>query len=597
MTGRLLLSAVVGAIVAAEEPVDLMAAVGRTAAERELDELLSAEWDRQMRESPEWASRLGDLRFNRRWTDLSPEAIDRRRQADQGMLARLKQIETDQLSELSRLNLRLYQGELQIRLDEHRFKAYLLPINQLDGVQDANSLADALRFETRRDFEDWIHRLRALPKSIDQVIVLLREGIKSGIVYPRVVIQRVPPQIEKQIVREPKHSLFYKPFRSIPDDISSLDADRFGLEAAAQLRTRVIPAYRRLLAVVRDEYLPASHDAVGVWQMPSGRGFYAHRARRYTTTELTPDEIHEIGLREVRRIRGEMQKIVQELAFEGTFAGFLEHLRTDRSHYFSNPNDLLAAYRECCKRIDPELPKLFHRLPKFRYGIEPIPSNKAPDTTTAYYRPPSGDGRRPGTYFVNLYKPEARPKFEIEALSLHESVPGHHLQISLAMELDNLPQFRRYGGFTAFVEGWGLYSEKLGEELGLYRDPYSKFGQLTYEMWRAVRLVVDTGMHVKRWSRRRAIDFFADHTAKSLLDIENEIDRYIVWPGQALAYKIGEMKIRELRARAETALGDDFDVRDFHDAVLKNGAVPLDVLEQQVADWLATEPDLRSPKE
>jgi prolyl oligopeptidase len=281
-----------------------------------------------------------------------------------------------------------------------------------------------------------------------------------------------------------------------------------------------------------------------------------------------------------------MEAIQKQVGYEGSFQEFLTFLRTDKQFYFDDPNDLLQAYKECCQRIDPQLPNLFSRLPEIPYEIVPIPAQMAPDTTTAYYQPPAADGSRPGGYYVNLYRPEVRPKYEIEALSLHESVPGHHFQIALAMEIDDIPEFRRYGGYTAFIEGWGLYSEKLGEELGLYKDPYSKFGQLTYEMWRAVRLVVDTGMHTMEWTRQDAIDFFAANTAKTLLDIENEVDRYIAWPGQALAYKIGELKIRELRAKAEQKQGDQFDVRKFHDVVLRNGAVPLDVLEEQVNHWL-----------
>ncbi|HTN04853.1 MAG TPA: DUF885 domain-containing protein, partial [Planctomycetaceae bacterium] len=326
---------------------------------------------------------------------------------------------------------------------------------------------------------------------------------------------------------------------------------------------------------------------VGVWQVPQGGPLYSFAARQFTTTSLTPDQIHEIGLQEVSRIRAGMETIRQQVGFQGTLPEFFEHLRTAPEFRFEKPQDLLQAYQAFCKRVDPLLTRVFRKLPRIPYGVEAIPEHMAPDTTTAYYRPPAADGTRAGTYFVNLYQVETRPKYEIAALSLHEAVPGHHLQIALATEMEHVPTFRRFTGFTAYVEGWALYSESLGDELGVYDDPYSKFGQLTYEMWRAVRLVVDTGIHHKHWSRDRAITFFRDNAAKSEQDIVNEIDRYISWPGQALAYKIGELKIRELRRKCQAELGDRFDLREFHDVVLRNGAVPLSVLEELVDEWLA----------
>ena len=549
--------------------------------------IFESEWQRTLRDDPEFASYLGDHRYNDRWTDLSLEAIKRRHEHRRDVLKQLNKIDYESLSPHDKLNYTLFRKKYETAVEARQYRWYLVPLNQRNGIQDANSLSDALRFDTVKDYEDWIARLRAFPTYMDQTIALMREGIESNVVHSKVVMKRVPAQIARQIVDDPTRSLFFKPFRRIPDQINQADRDRLTREAQQAITNDVVPAFRRFQKFFNNEYLLACFAQVGAWQMPRGREFYASRARRYTTTDLTPKDIHEIGQREVRRIHGEMEKIIEQVKFKGSFKEFLEFLRSDPQFYYKDANELLEAYRAVSKKVDPQLVKLFRKLPRMPYGVEPIPMHIAPDTTTAYYRPPAADGSRAGTYFVNLYKPQVRPKYEIEALTLHESVPGHHLQISLAMELEDLPAFRRYTGYTAFVEGWGLYSESLGGELGLYKEPYSKFGQLTYEMWRAVRLVVDTGMHNFQWTRQQAIDFFADNTAKTMLDIENEIDRYIAWPGQALAYKIGELKITELRARAKRELGSKFDIRDFHDVVLSNGAVPLDVLETIVDEWIA----------
>ena len=551
-----------------------------------LNQFFEAEWQRTLRNHPQWASQLGDPRYHDQWEDLSLDGIERRYLADRRALNELDKFDTPLLSEADELNLTLFRKRYEWAITLHPFRPYLFALNQRGGIQDANSLADSLQFQTVEDYRSWLERLRKLPVYMQQTIELLRLGAKQGIVHPRIIMRRIPRQIRRQIVASPEQSPFYKPFRDMPDAIEANQQTQLKNAASKSIREQVIPAYRTLLAFFEHEYLPACLDQVGVWQIPGGKQFYEHKVEQFTTTNLTPDEVHKIGLSEVARIRTQMQDIIREIGFDGDFSQFLEFLRTDKQFYFSNPNDLIDAYQEFCRKVDPLLPKLFHRLPRVSYTIEPIPAQLAPDTTTAYYRPPSADGRRAGTYFVNLYRPEVRPKYEIPALSLHESVPGHHLQIALAMELENLPAFRRYTGYTAFVEGWALYAEKLGEELQVYQTPYERFGQLTYEMWRAVRLVVDTGIHSKRWTRQQAIDYFAAHTAKTQHDIENEIDRYIAWPGQALAYKIGELKIRQLRQVATSRLEDRFNIRDFHRVVLENGAIPLDVLEQRVERWL-----------
>ena len=552
-----------------------------------LHAIFDAEWQWTLREEPTFAAFLGDRRFNDRWPDRSAGAIERRHLHRIEVLKQLAAISSDKLTAEDRINLRLFRLEYANAVEAHPFGWHLVPLNQREGIQDENSVADDLAFEHEKDFADWLNRLKSFPEFMDQTLALLAEGVRTGRVHAKVVMQRLPAQIKRQIVADPTQSLYYKPFRTMPNSIPAVTRDRLRGEAQAAIRDQIIPAYRRMLEFFEKTYFPACTARVGIWQWPRGRELYAIRARHFTTTDLTPKQIHELGLSEVKRIRAEMEKIVQQVEFKGSFAEFLTDLRTNEKFYFKDANDLLREYRDVCKRVDPQLVKLFKRLPRAPYGIEPIPMHIAPDTTTAYYREPAADGSRAGMYFVNLYRPETRPKYEMEVLSIHEAVPGHHLQIALAQELENLPAFRRYGGYTSFIEGWALYSESLGPDLGLYADPYSKFGQLTYEMWRAVRLVVDTGMHEFEWTRDRSIAFFESNTAKTRLDIENEIDRYIAWPGQALAYKIGELKIKELRALAERQLGNRFDVREFHDVVLGSGAVTLDILEANVRDWIA----------
>lgn len=555
-----------------------------------LHELFRAEWDRTLRESPLMASELGDKRFNRTWPDLSPGAIDRRQREDRRVLERLSAFDPDALGPEDRLNLTLFRNKYETAVEEQRFRWWLLPLTAREGIQDANAVADSIVFETTDDYRDWLERLRSFPEYMAQTIALMRSGIESGLVHPEPVMRRVPDQIRRQIVADPESSLFFKPFRAFHAGIPEADRRRLAAEARDLISKNVVPPYRTFLEFFESEYLPACPNDVGIGRLPDGEAMYRFFARKFTTTGRTPQEIHDVGLAEVARIRAEMEEVIGRVGFAGSFRDFLEDLRTNPRFYHDDADDLMAEYRATCARVDEQLPGLFRRLPRVWYDLRPVPMNIAPDTTTAYYRPLSADGKRPGTYFVNLYKPEVRPRYEIEALSLHEAVPGHHLQIALSMEIEGLPAFRRYapeGEYTGYVEGWALYAESLGADLGCYRDPYSLFGRLTYEMWRAVRLVVDTGIHAFGWPRARAIDYFRTNTAKTLHDIENEVDRYIAWPGQSLAYKIGELTIRQLRARAEVALGASFDVRAFHEMLLDDGALPLDVLEARAADWIA----------
>ena len=578
----LLLGAMFSSVTAQDAPED---------ASRQLHALFDREWDWTMEQSPVWASQMGDRRWNDRWADVSPAAQADRVEHRRAVLKELEAIDRGRLSPVDQLNYDLFRRQQLDEIEEYDMGWHLLSVlNQRGGIQTEDELVDSIRFETLKDYEDFVKRIESFHKYAEQTTELMRESIKRGRVQPRVIMQRVPAQIDKQIVDDPTTSKFYQPFKKFPASIGEADRARISKAAADAIASRVVPAYKEFKTFFETEYLPACLDGVGVWHLPRGAELYAKRVRYHTTTDFTPEQIHEIGLKEVARIRAEMERIKTQVGFSGSLDEFFKFLRTDPQFFYPTGEALLDATRAMCKRIDAKLVKVFRTIPRMPYGVEPIPMAIAPDTTTAYYQPPAADGSRAGTYYVNLYKPETRPKWEMMALSLHEAVPGHHLQISRAMELGEMPKFRRHGHFTAYIEGWGLYSEHLGEEMGLYEDdPYAKMGQLTYEMWRAVRLVVDTGIHHKRWTRDQAIAFFKANAPKTELDITNEIDRYIAWPGQALAYKIGELKIKELRARATKELGERFDVKAFHDVVLDSGAVPLDVLERNVDEWVASQ--------
>ncbi len=564
----------------AQSPLDIEAETAK------LHSLFEQAWEYDLKRNPEMATRLGDPRYNHRWTDYSVTALSENHLAEGQFLVQLSRVNRDLLPDEEKLNFDLFEQAYQQRMEAWTYRTWLMPLNQRGGVQSADQLAAASPFTSLKDYANWIARLRSIGILVQQNIALMRQGIAEGWVQPRIIMERIPAQIEQQLVSDPTSSPFYKPFLEFPDTVSPNDQDRLQQIARKTIVEVVIPAYRDFHNFFVNEYLPACRNTVGAWDLPDGRSFYEFRTRHYTSTELTPDQIHQLGQDEVKRIRSQMQEIIEELQFEGSFSDFLNFLRSDPQFYYEDPQDLYQAYLATSKRIDPELVKLFGKLPRTPYGVRPIPEAIAPDTTTAYYMPPAADGSRAGYYYVNLYRPETRPKYEIEVLTVHEAMPGHHLQIALAQELGEIPKFRRYQGATAFVEGWGLYSESLGAELGLYKDPYSRFGQLTYEMWRAVRLVVDTGIHYRGWSREQAIDFFKENAAKSELDIVNEIDRYIAWPGQALAYKIGEIRIKQLRETASTRLGAAFNVKEFHDVLLSAGALPLDLLEKRMQRWM-----------
>lgn len=558
------------------------------ATEADLAQVIEEHWQWTLEQYPERRLEYGDRSGNDRWTDMSPEAFQRRYQETGHFIQRLEQIEPATLNADNQINRAILLRQLRDDRIDYEDGLYLIALDMRTGPQHRHSMIDALPMETEQDLEDWLARLRDLPGQLAQYQALLQRGITEQRLQAQIVMSRVPAQLHRLLQGDSVDSPFYRAFKDLPDSIDATTKARLQIEAREAIEEYINPSLHNLLRFIESEYLPAARPP-GIGALPGGKQVYARIAQHFTTTELTPDEIHEIGLREVARIRSEMEGVIESVGFGGDITAFNTYLRTDPQFYYDTPEALLEGYQAVSKRLDPGLVKLFGKLPRAPYGVRPIPDEEAPDTTTAYYMRPAIDGSRPGWYYVNLYQPEVRPKFEMEVLSVHESVPGHHLQIALAQEMTGLPEFRRNGGFTAFIEGWGLYSERLGYDMGLYTDPYSRYGQLVYDMWRAVRLVVDTGIHYFGWSRERAIDYFLANAAKSEADIINEIDRYIGWPGQALAYKIGQLKMLELRGEAELALGSAFDIRSFHDHLLGAGALPLDILEERMDQWLAAQ--------
>jgi uncharacterized protein (DUF885 family) len=590
LAGSLSLLAVVAKLKTKEEQ---MAAV------REFRAYLDADWERWMELDPEFATAVGYPGQNRRWADQSPQGIEARKAHLALSFAKLKSFSRDALPASAQLDYDLYRELLETATEGLQYGDdplpfrnvvpgnFWLPLNQMSGIQQG--AAETLSTQPRQsvsDYEAILARLEALPQLIEEQLGLLKGGLEKGFSPPKIAMRDVPKQIADLVPPEPGESALLEPFREFPASVGEADRARLREGAKKIYAGAVRPAFLKLRDYLATTYVPACRDSIAATALPNGTSSYAFHVRWQTTTTLTPGQIHEIGLREVRRIRTEMDQVIQSSGFQGTFHEFTEFLRNDKRFYFERAQDLVDGYKVVAKSIDPQLAYEFGKLPRNPYGVVPIPDFKAPSQTTAYYQPGAPAAGRPGYYFVNTFNLAARPKWEMEASSLHEAVPGHHLQISLAQELEDVPEFRKHVGYSAFVEGWALYGESLGEELGFYRDPYSKFGQLSYEMWRAVRLVVDTGMHTMGWTREQAIQYFKDNTGKTDQDITVEVDRYIVWPGQALAYKIGQLKIRELRTLAEKKQGGSFNVRDFHDAVLENGALPLSLLEPRVKRWI-----------
>jgi uncharacterized protein (DUF885 family) len=578
------------------------AAAANPSASEAFAALLDDAWQFDMRENPLYATDVGDHRFDDQLPQVSLADAKRRNEANRKFHDRLQAIDRASLTPAEQVSYDIFARQSRESLADFEFGTYLMPVSDRYGFHiEFPELPRNLSFTTVEDYENFIARLRGFDEYTTGHIELMREGVRRGMTPPSVIMQRFRDPIEKQIVDDPAKSLLYAPFNEFPAKISAADQERLRTEAKAAIAETLVPSYRRFEKFMTDEYVPNCRDTIAASALPNGRDFYRHCVRKFTTEdELTPEEVHAIGKREVERIRGEMDKIIAGVGFEAKgvdkgvdkgdsdqqFAAFTEMLRTDERFYAKSSDELVKETSAILKRIDGKLPTMFGKLPRMSYGVREVPEYIAPQATFAYYQPPTGDGTRAGFFYINTFNLPARPLYMLESLSLHEGVPGHHFQIALQQELPTLPNFRRYGGFNAYVEGWALYAERLGQEMDVYSDPYSEFGRLTMEAWRACRLVVDTGIHYLGWTRDQAIEYMQANSAMPLHDIRAEVDRYIGWPGQALGYKIGELKFRELRAEAERQLGDRFDLREFHDTVLATGSVPLDVLEKNVHQWV-----------
>ncbi|HLA14309.1 MAG TPA: DUF885 domain-containing protein, partial [Gemmatimonadaceae bacterium] len=519
-------------------------------------------------------------------------AAERRRSdSTRAFLARLRAIPRDSLSRAEQINRDIAERGMKESLESSELGGFLIPITNREGFHTGfPELHQRIPLRTTQDYRNYIARLAAFRRYAAGYIELMREGLRRGMTLPSVSLEGIEETITPHIVADPTRSLLWKPFAEFPATVPA--ADRAALSAAgrAAILSGVAAGYQDFLSFIQKEYRPGARKTLGASQLPNGRAFYAQRVRAYTTLDdATPESVHQTGLREVARIRAAMDSVMKAAGWTGDHQSFIRFLRTDPRFYAKTPRELLEKNAYFLKLMEGELPRLFGKLPRMSYGIKTIPEYVAARTTTAYYGQPAGDGTRAGTYWINVHDLPSRPLYEIEALASHEAVPGHHLQIALQQEMTDVPVFRRFSGATAFVEGWALYSESLGKEVGFYTDPYSEFGRLSYDMWRACRLVIDTGIHSKGWTRQQAIDYLAENSALTLTNITNEVDRYIAWPGQAIAYKTGQMKIRELRTEAERELGSRFDVRKFHDVVLGSGSVPLTVLVENVRGWIASE--------
>ena len=555
--------------------------------ERLLD-LFDREWDNRLNEDPTFATSVGDLRGNHLLTSVAPEDLARRYEQDKAFLAELSTFSRDDLSGADRINAAMFERQLDARIKAFELGAWMIPLNADSGFHiNFSRIHRRVPLLNVRHYDDLISRLRAWPILVEQQIANMRAGLESGMKLPKVVLEGYDSTYDAHVVSDVEESVFFQAFEQFPPSVPPQEQERIRQAGTAAIMEAVVPGYAAFSKFMKEEYIPNGTDSIAASELPNGAAYYDHQVRFFTTLDITADEIHEIGLQEVERIRADMDAVLEELEWQGDFASFLEFLRTDPQFYVETPEELLKEASFISKEVDGKMPAFFGTLPRRPYTVEPVPDHMAPKYTAGRYVGPAEGSVEPGIYWVNTYDLKVRPLYNLPALTLHEAVPGHHHQNALAREQEGLPNFRRYDYISAFGEGWGLYSELLGEEMGIYKTPYDRFGRMTYEMWRACRLVVDTGMHAKGWTRQQGLDYLAENTALPLHEIRTEIDRYISWPGQALAYKMGELTIRRLRGTAQSALGPAFDPRQFHDVILLNGSVPLPVLEQQVGAYVA----------
>ncbi len=566
----------------------LCGAGAQAAPAEELAALIDDYWASEMTENPFSATGSGIYDFNDQVPDVAPADHQRRAQKAAAFAARLEGIDKIELTADEKLNADLLAFILKHDVVQAEYDGWRIPFLADTGFHtNFGYTISGTPFRSEKDYEDYLKRLSLFPGYIDQHIANMRQGLSDGFTQPKEILPKILPSFEAQVTKSAEDHPYFGPFQSMPDRISKRRQRALQRQGRKIVGEQVIPAFERLLIFMQDEYLVGARETLGAYDLPDGEAYYNARVRFYTSLDdITAEEIHGIGLKEVARIRAEMATVIKETGFAGSFAEFLDYLRTDKQFYADNPQELLDRAAWISKDIDGRLPAYFGKLPRQPYSVEPVPDNIAPNYTTARYIGASADSDRGGQFWVNTYNHEQRPLYQLAAMALHEAVPGHHLQSALSLEIENAPAFRKDFYPHAFGEGWGLYAEKLGVEMGIYQTPYDHFGRLTWEMWRACRLVIDTGLHAKGWTREEAIDYLASNTALSLHNVNTEVDRYIAWPAQALAYKMGELTIWELRAKAETELGDDFDIRAFHDAILVNGGMPLEILRAQIDEYI-----------